>query len=205
MLLRDADHARWCWPALAALLAALSLWMRGTPTSPWDWQPALAWSEPWRWWSAAVLHWSDRHLAMNLGGCVVLAWFGWRAQAGAAAAAAWLACWPLAQLGLLLQPALSHYAGLSGVLHGGATVLAWLLCGRRLRRQRLIGAALGLGLMLKLLSEQAWHGPTRLVPGWDFLLAPMAHITGAAAGLICAALFLGRRTEPPAMPPPSSA
>ena len=38
---------------------------------------------------------------------------------------AWLLSWPLTQWGLMLQPELLHYGGLSGVLHGGAAIAAW--------------------------------------------------------------------------------
>jgi hypothetical protein len=50
---------------------------------------------------------------------------------------------------------------------------------------------LALGLLLKLGAEAPWVGATRAVPGWDFALAPGAHLSGAVAGLACA-LLCGR-------------
>jgi len=43
--------------------------------------------------------------------------------------------------------------------------------------------------VLKLLSEAPWRGATQAVVGWDFALAPMAHVSGAASGLLCALLL----------------
>ncbi|HSI59369.1 MAG TPA: hypothetical protein VLA16_17535, partial [Ideonella sp.] len=122
-----AASRRWAeaaWPALAGLLAAVALVLYAAPSGEWDWQPALAWREPWRWWTAAGVHWSAAHLAMNLAGCGVLALLGWRGGLGLRAAAAWALAWPLTQLALLAQPALLHYGGLSGVLHAGVAVVA---------------------------------------------------------------------------------
>lgn len=195
---------RAAWPTLAlalALGALLPLWLE----TPWmapgaDWQPALAAREPWRCWTAALVHWSPQHLRMNLLGCALLGWLGWRAGLPPRAALAWLLAWPLTQLGLGLQPALQHYGGLSGVLHAGIAVLdVWLLQGPA--RDRRLGWALAAGLILKLLSEQAWTGPAHAVAGWDFPLAPLAHVSGALAGGLCGALLLRRR---PGRPPVSA-
>jgi hypothetical protein len=77
---------RLSWPLFAAGLAvfALALQAGGTawPDPRWDWQPALAFTQPWRWWTAAGAHWSPQHLQMNLAGCALLAWLGWRAGLG---------------------------------------------------------------------------------------------------------------------------
>ena len=39
---------------------------------------------------------------------------------------------------------------------------------------------------MKIALESPWGAPTRQVPGWDFAVAPLAHATGAASGLVCA-------------------
>jgi hypothetical protein len=50
--------------------------------------------------------------------------------------AAWVCAWPLTQLGLLMRPDLSHYGGLSGVLHAGAAIVALHLVWRGARARR---------------------------------------------------------------------
>lgn len=169
-------------------LGAAAGWLR--PANELDWQPALALAEPWRAWTAAWVHWSPRHLGFNLAGGAVLAWFGAAARLPARMSLAWLLAWPLTHLGLLVQPALSHYGGLSGVLHAGVAVAAtWLLWAEHGRR-RAIGAAVAAGLLLKVALERPWAGPLAAVDGWDIALAPLAHASGALAGALSAALLL---------------
>lgn len=178
------------WAALAVLLVLGSLLAWWAPALLLDWQPAHAATEPWRAWTAAFVHWSAGHLGANLGATAVVAAFGWAAGMPPRATLAWAAAWPLGHLGLLLRPELAHYGGLSGVLHGGVAVaVLWLLvcgCGRR----RIIGGLVGTGLAVKLLLEQPWGPALRHAAGWDIALAPLAHGTGALAGLLCAALAL---------------
>lgn len=182
---------RWAWPLLALVLAGLAGALAGADSARWDWQPGLAAAEPWRAFTAAGVHWSLLHLAMNLGATALLAWLGWRAGAGPREAAAWALAWPLTQLGLLLQPSLLHFGGLSGVLHAGVVVLIWRLLRRRARREQAIGAGLAAGLLVKLALEAPWRGATRAVEGWDFALAPGAHASGALAGAVAALLICG--------------
>jgi rhomboid family GlyGly-CTERM serine protease len=183
------------WCALAAALAGLAALLAGVPREAIDWQPALALAQPWRAWSAAFAHWSGAHLAANLAGCAVVAGFGVAARVPRRATAAWLLAWPLGHVLLGLQPALTHYGGLSGVLHAGVAVAALHLVWHARGRQRAIGAAVALGLMVKLLLEAPWGAPARTWPGWDIPVAPLAHATGALAGLACAALaFTMRRS-----------
>ncbi len=155
-----------------------------------DWQPALAWSQPWRWWSAAFVHWSAQHLVANLGGVLVVAALGHVAGLPRRCAWAWLLAWPLTHLALLVQPTLAHYGGLSGVLHAGVAVAATELVRQGRGPRRLIGAMLALGLVVKILFEAPWAGPLRNAAGWDIAIAPLAHATGAAAGALCGVLTL---------------
>jgi hypothetical protein len=99
---------------------------------------------------------------------------------------AWACAWPLTQLGLLVQPDLSHYGGLSGVLHAGAAVVAVHLIRTGPRAHRIVGAALAVGLLVKVLGEAPWGPPLRTPPGWDIATAPLAHATGLMAGALCA-------------------
>lgn len=178
------------WCAVAGALALAALACAGVPRASIDWQPALALDAPWRAWTAAFAHWSAWHLAANLAGCAAVAAFGVAARVPARSSAAWLAAWPLGHALLALQPALTSYGGLSGVLHGGVAIGAWhLLQAAPSAHRRRIGALVLAGLALKLVSEAPWGVPARAVSGWDFPVAPLAHLTGAVAGLLCAIVF----------------
>jgi hypothetical protein len=84
-----------------------------------------------------------------------------------------------------LRPELAHFGGLSGVLHAGvAVVVVWLVVRTR-GRPRMLGAAIGLGLLAKILLETPWGPTLRHGNGWDIAVAPLAHATGALAGLVC--------------------
>ena len=170
----------------------LAWWL---PAALLDWQPARAAVEPWRAFSGAFVHWSIAHLFANVLGAAVVAALGIAARLPLPATLAWVAAWPLTQAGLLLQPALAHYGGLSGVLHAGVAVAALWLVVREAGMRRVLGVAIAAGLLIKILLEEPW-GPALRVPagllsgGWDIATAPLAHATGALAGVICAALAL---------------
>lgn len=180
---------------MAAALSAGSVLALALPSTLLDWQPERFSTEPWRAFSAAFVHWSLFHLLANLLGAAVVAALGLAARLPRAATWAWAAAWPLTHGLLLLQPALAHYGGLSGVLHAGVAVAALWLVVRESGRRRALGAAIATGLVVKLLLEQPWGPPLRpaqglLNGGWDIATAPLAHATGAGAGLVCAALAL---------------
>ncbi|MFT7722677.1 MAG: rhombosortase [Roseateles sp.] len=168
---------------LCAALAALSLLAWPLPRAALDWQAGLAAAQPWRAATAAFVHWTPTHLAANLAGCAVVALLGWRAALGRREAAAGLVALPLAQLGLLLRPDLPRYAGLSGALHALAAIAALALLARR-GRERWIGAAVAAGLAAKLALEQPFGPALRATAGFDFAVAPFAHLSGAIAGAI---------------------
>jgi len=175
------------WAGLCALFALASLLAWPLPTELLDWQP----SKPWRAFSAAFVHLSTLHLLGNLAGCAVLAWLGRAARLPARCAMAWLLAWPLTQLALLLQPALLHFGGLSGVLHGGVAITVVELLLTRRGRERSIAALVGLGLALKLWLEQPLAEPVlRQVDGLDIAVVPFSHLAGAVAGALCALLLL---------------
>jgi rhomboid family GlyGly-CTERM serine protease len=179
------------WLAMSALLAAGAAGAWFAPSAALDWQPPLAAAEPWRWWSAAFVHWSEWHLIANLAALAVLAWLGSVVRAPLLLTLAWLASWPMLHLSLLLQPQLAHYGGLSGMLHAGVAVLAVFIARHGAPRQRTIGALLLAGLILKILLEQPWAEPLARSGGSDIAVAPMAHATGAAWGALACALALG--------------
>lgn len=185
------------WAALCLLLAlpAVAVWWQGAghASSMLDWRPQLAFAEPWRWWSAAWVHLSRLHLLANLAGAVLVLALGWAAQVPARAMLAWALAWPLTHLALLLQPQLTSYGGLSGVLHAGVAVVAVHLRLNGGRAQRALALAIGLVLLGKVLSEAPWRGPLSFPEGWDIAVAPLAHAAGVLSGAAMAGLLLGVR------------
>ena len=186
-LKRAEPASAWLLLSLLAGLGALSA--GAADPALLRWQPELALLQPWRFISAALVHFSALHLLANLLGTALVAALGWAAGCDRRAALAWALAWPLTHAGLLLQPELAHYGGLSGVLHAGVAVAAWQLLRGGQGAQRLIGALLAGGLLLKLLLEAPWLGPLRQSPGWDIAIAPLAHSSGAIAGLLCARIL----------------
>jgi rhomboid family GlyGly-CTERM serine protease len=177
------------WIAVALLLAlpSAAVWSsRALALVALSWQPRLAGSEPWRWWSAAWVHLSEQHLLGNLAGAALVAALGWAAEVPRRAAWAWLLAWPLTHLGLLLQPQLQRYGGMSGVLHAGVAVVAVHLLARPQRRARALGGAIAAGLVVKIVLEAPWQGPLLRSPHWDIAVAPLAHLLGVAWGALCA-------------------
>jgi rhomboid family GlyGly-CTERM serine protease len=164
-----------------------------------DWQPALIATQPWRTLTAAFVHWTPTHLAANLAGCAVLALLGHRAQLDMRETLAGLIALPLTQLALLLRPDLHRYAGLSGELHALAAIAALTLIARP-GRDRLIGAAIALGLIAKLALEHPLGPALRITEGFDFPVAPFAHLAGAAAGLIAWSLTMRSYPKSPRNP-----
>ena len=178
------------WLALAALLAAAALIAWPVPPQALEWQPGRAVREPWRAFSAAAVHYSALHLAANLAGTALVGALGAMAEVPRRHAIAWLAAWPLTQLGLLLRPDLARYGGLSGVLHAGVAVAALHLVAAGPARRRGIGVAILIGLGLKLVSETPWGPALQQRAGWDLAIAPFAHLSGTVAGLLCASIAL---------------
>jgi rhomboid family GlyGly-CTERM serine protease len=195
--LRTISGSR-AWAGLAAALGALALFAWPVEHAFIDWQPALVLTQPWRAWTAVAVHYSALHLGANLLGTLLVGTLGVAAHLPGRMVWAWAAAWPITHWGLLIKPELLHYGGLSGVLHGGVAVAALhlVLCGRR--SQRWIGAAILFGVVVKVVGESPWGEPLRRVPSWDIAIAPIAHATGLAAGLLCAgaAHALSRRVNP---------
>ena len=186
MILRLATPGR-AWGGLAAMLGLLALAGWGVPRETIDWQPTLALTQPWRALSAIGVHYSALHLIANLAGAAAVGALGIAARAPCSAAWAWAIAWPLTQFGLLFEPALVHYGGLSGVLHAGVAVVAVILLGPpKDPARRWVGLALLAGLVVKVLLETPWGAPLRHPAGIDIAVAPLAHASGLVAGLLCA-------------------
>lgn len=177
------------WLAVAALLVAGALLARGISAEAIDWQPAVAFVQPWRAWSAVWVHYSDLHLAANLAGALLVALLGAVARLPSRAATAWLLAWPATQLALLIEPALLHYGGLSGVLHAGVAIVGVHLMRGPWTARRRVGWLLLAGLAAKVLLEAPWRGPLQHPPGWDIAIAPLAHASGTLAGLLASVLL----------------
>lgn len=157
-----------------------------------QWRPELAWREPWRAFSAALLHLSPQHLIANLAGCAVVGLLGLAARLTWREALAWLLAWPLTQFGLLIEPELERFGGLSGVLHAGVAVavIAMLRARAAHGRERGIGLVVGIGLLAKVAAERPLSGPPlRHWNGWNIAIAPLAHLTGLIAGVVASALI----------------
>lgn len=182
-------RASWSWAALCLLLAAGSVaaWRLGSPL-PWEWWRA-DWGHAASWWTAAFVHRSAAHGLANLLALGALAVLGQALRLPRALTLAWALAWPLSTLGLLLFPQISHYAGLSGVLHAAVAVLV-VHCAMA-RALRGWAVLLGAGLGLKLMAEAAWRQPLVFEPEWGFAVATAAHLTGALAGVACALLASG--------------
>jgi rhomboid family GlyGly-CTERM serine protease len=202
-------QGRHAWLGVGLLMAGPSVLIepgRGLAWLTLAWVPALAWSEPWRWWSAAWVHLSVRHLLANLAGAALVLLLGWVARLPREAAWAWALAWPLTHLGLLLSPDLQRYGGLSGGLHAGVAVAAMALirCSA-CRREQVLGALLLAGLCAKVLGERPWVHTLVMPPGWDIAVAPLAHASGTVWGVLLALVLLRSRPWTPAPPPGSSA
>jgi len=171
------------WPLTHASTHAL-------PAEALDWQLALAFSQPWRAFTAVFVHYSVAHLIGNLAGVALAGVFGVVALVSTRMAWAWLAAWPLTHWGLLVKPELAHYGGLSGVVHAGVAIVIVYVLATGTRAQRLVGTAVLAGFCGKLISESPWGAALRHPAGWDIAVAPIAHATGSLAGALCAGLML---------------
>jgi len=193
-----AAHA---WAGVALLLCAAALAGWPVEREALDWQPGLAFTQPWRSLTAVAVHYNGIHLAGALAGTVLTGALGFAANVPARLVWAWLVAWPLTHFGLLVKPELVHYGGVSGVVHAGVAAVIVFLLVQKKRPQRLIGAAMLVGILIKVLGETPWGPALRHPEGWGIAVAPIAHATGAVAGAVCALvallLFRPARTETP--------
>lgn len=165
------------------MAAVGSLAATAVDASALDWRRDAAWQGLWRCWTAAFVHLSPMHLAGNLAGVAVVAWWGWRARVGTAAALAWLAVWPLVHAALWLRASPARYGGLSGVLHAAVAIAAVHLCVAGRGRDRAVGAAVLAGLVVKIVLEAPWGPAVQVSMGIDIPVVPGAHASGALLGI----------------------
>jgi rhomboid family GlyGly-CTERM serine protease len=151
-----------------------------------EWRPSLLWQQPWRWWSAAFVHYSTVHWVGNFTGLALTAAFGWVSRVPLRAAIAWCVAWPLTHLAFLwMAPGLMHYGGLSGVVHAGVAIVITQVLITGTRGQRAVVATVLVGLIAKIATETPWRAPVQYLEGWDIGIAPIAHVTGVLSGTLC--------------------
>jgi rhomboid family GlyGly-CTERM serine protease len=156
---------------------------------PWLWQ-ASAWQQwPWTPWTAPLVGLTPFHTFGNVLALAAVGVLGHTLGARPRETLTLLIAWPLSTLGLLLWPEVGWYAGLSGVIHAAATIVAWRALTQR--NARGIGALLAAGLLVKLLLERGWAAPIAFDSNWGFNVVYAAHLSGAAIGLIAAAVMDG--------------
>lgn len=155
---------------------------------------------PWVWWTTAWLHGSTPHLVRNVVSLALLAaWAAATQPSRATSLALWLA-WPLTQLGMLTGPSLGAYVGLSGVLHAGLVVLALgalapsmslSMSASATRPIQAVALALLLGLTAKVIMENPWGEALVASTASAIRVAPWAHLSGCAAGVVASAMAAG--------------
>jgi rhomboid family GlyGly-CTERM serine protease len=178
------------WLSISAALALGSVLVWWTDRTLLDWQPQRAWPEAWRWWSAALVHFTPLHLGANLLATALVAAYGWAARVPSAVALAWVASWPFTHLALLARPELAHYGGLSGILHAGVAATTLWLVMRGDGPQRTIGWMMLVGQSVKLLLEDPWGVAIQTPSELDVAVAPLAHASGSIAGALLTLLVL---------------
>lgn len=186
------------WAALALALVAASLAavaLDPATLARLDWRRAVAENEPWRAWTAAVVHANGSHLAANAAGALLVGAYGVVARVPWRSTIAWLLTWPATQaLLVVLAPSLARYVGLSGVLHAGIAVAALhvaLTAGAGLGRRRAIGAATFAIVVAKVLLETPWEPTLRPSDALGIDVAPAAHAAGLLAGTVAALVAEG--------------
>ncbi len=188
---RLSSLARYSLP-LALAVAAIALQWGGEVVIPalrYE-RGAIIGGEWWRLLTGHLVHLSWSHLGLNLAGLALV----WMLVGAYWSVRAWwiiaFVCMAGTSAGLLLGlPDLAWYVGLSGMLHG--LLMAGVLAGIAARHKDMM--LLLLGVAAKLAWEQ-WHGP---LPGSaEAAGGPVvvdAHLFGAIAGALAAAVMLGWR------------
>lgn len=176
------------WLLLCAVHGVASMllwWAREPAVAVLVWRAEGWTAQPWTLWTSAWVHMGTPHLIGNQLALGALTAFGWMTRPGRGAAAAWALSWPLLQLSLLLWPHIGYAVGLSGLLHAGVAIMAvQLVLGQLpMPAARRWGMVLMVGLLVKLLLEQAWLHPVVWDGGNEMSVVLAAHLTGAAWGL----------------------
>ena len=144
------------------------------------------WLEPWRLWTAHVVHVGWQHAALNITALLLLPWIFPQYPVRRFWQILWLGC-PLLSLCLSVAlPDLLRYAGLSGILHGiyvSAAIHAWVT-----RSDLLVVRIFCIGLLVKLVFENIIYEPSTA----QLIGAPVltqAHYFGVAVVLMLSAIL----------------
>lgn len=151
----------------------------------------------WSWWATAWLHGSEVHLWRNLFGAGLLVLMGALSKVTPRDTLAWCIAWPLTHLGMLLEPSLTSYVGLSGVLHAGVAIVALANLHHPCRHShRVVGIVLLGWLIGKLFMENPWAHHLVLSEASAINVAPWAHLSGALAGALAWSAVHASRLRP---------
>lgn len=192
--------ARTEWAALAGAALIVFLQQLDAAGTALEYRRALLASEPWRLFTAHLVHVNGQHALINaVAWWLVARLFGAdldvRRQLAALAAGASAIGAGLATL----HPAIDWYRGFSGVLHAlyfaGAT--CWLANAlarpdARTLRALWLPAALALGGWIKVVLEQPAASATPYADWLGATTVPQAHLLGAAAGTLVGIAFAWR-------------
>lgn len=201
-------HALW-WCAVGLLLALPSMAFNPVPLAlpPEFWpdlparlvlRPDQGGHQPlWSWWATAWLHGSEAHLWRNLFGAGLILLMGSLSDVTPRDTLAWFIAWPLTHVGMLLEPSLTSYVGLSGVLHAGVAIVALANLHHPCRPgHRVVGIVLLGWLVGKLFMENPWGHHLVLSEASAINVAPWAHLSGALAGALAWSAVHVRRLRP---------
>ena len=178
-----------CALACASAYASAGARRHGFSLPAWIWQSSGWQHRPWTPWTAPLIGLTPFHTFGNLLALAAVGVLGHTVDARPRETLALLIAWPLATLGLLFWPAVGWYAGLSGLIHAAAAIVAWRALTQRSVRG--IGVLLAAGLLAKLLLEHGWAVPVGFDSNWGFNVVYAAHLSGALVGLIAAAAVDG--------------
>ncbi|MBH9551710.1 rhomboid family intramembrane serine protease [Inhella gelatinilytica] len=180
----------WAWGLVGLEGALLAGALLGLPAARWGLTQPLLLTEGWRLVSCVFVHGPPLHLLGNGVGLVLLAALGWRAALTGRDLLAFALAAPLGHALLLVRDDWSLYFGASGALHAAAALVGLGLLRAAAPRERRIGQVFLAVLGLKLLLEAPWGPSLRQEALWGgFSTLPLAHSTGAVAGLALGLLF----------------
>jgi len=180
----------WFVPALAAAAVAVHLLPEGVATALQFDRAALAGGAWWRLLTAHLTHFDGNHLAWDVGVFLALGWSCER-SAPRTTARALLAAAVAITLGVWAsQPQFATYRGLSGLDCTLFALRATDLLRHRETMPRLVGLLALLGLGGKCVFELA-TGSTLFTRGTGYDPVPLAHLVGAAVGVLVPTLEAG--------------
>ncbi|MBT0586382.1 rhombosortase [Alteromonas oceanisediminis] len=187
MLVLPTQIRYWIGPLCVAMIAIL-----GFVFEPWSSQwfafnrATVNQGELWRLLSAHLLHTNAIHLLLNIAGLALLWGLHGEYYRPARFSIFFSLCAVLTSLAIwLFSPQLTHYVGLSGVLHG---LFVWGACGD-IRRGDHTGWLLLIGLAIKICYEQFGGDSSQIAALIEASVAVDAHLWGVLSGLLLSLLW----------------